>query len=63
MDVNCAFKLINSESESIPCYGQDIECLGDMKCCDDGCGGYECKPAIGLPPLPVIGKNQKINCT
>lgn len=57
MDENCAFKLLNNESS--PCTGLDVECPGDEKCCNDGCGGYECRPAIGLPPLPVIGKGLK----
>ena len=57
---NCAFRFLNSEFENNPCTvtGQDFECPDDEKCCDDGCGGYECKPAIGLPQLPIIGKNQ-----
>ncbi|XP_028399649.1 neurogenic locus notch homolog protein 2-like isoform X2 [Dendronephthya gigantea] len=51
---NCAEKLLNSEYNATVCHGQDIECPGDEKCCDDGCGDYECRPAIGLPPLPDI---------
>ncbi len=57
-DEDCSFKLLHIESAPCSGSGLDFECLGDDKCCDDGCGGYECKPAIGLPPLPVIGKTR-----